>query len=151
MPSSAFSPHTLHSFPTRRSSDLTSCGWFFDEISGIEAVQILRYAAMALQCLNDLGGGRLEDEFVRRLATPAGCSGPPRAGGRTRPRSEEHTSELQSPMYLVCRLLPSPRTPSTLSLHDALPISPPAAGSSTRSPASRPCRSCATPRWRSSA
>ena len=31
-------------------------------------MQILRYAAMALQYLNDLGGGRLEDEFVRRLA-----------------------------------------------------------------------------------
>jgi alpha-amylase/alpha-mannosidase (GH57 family) len=46
----------------------TSCGWFFDEISAIEPVQILRYAAMALQYLNDLGGGRLEDEFVRRLA-----------------------------------------------------------------------------------
>src|SRR5436189_3443420 len=30
-----------------------------------------------------------------------------RAGGRgrRRSRSEEHTSELQSPMYLVCRLL----------------------------------------------
>src|SRR5437764_1950878 len=28
----------------------------------------------------------------------------PRAGTRRR-RSEEHTSELQSPMYLVCRLL----------------------------------------------
>src|SRR5437879_8479273 len=26
-------------------------------------------------------------------------------GGRRRQRSEEHTSELQSPMYLVCRLL----------------------------------------------
>src|SRR5437764_9808297 len=25
--------------------------------------------------------------------------------GEARPRSEEHTSELQSPMYLVCRLL----------------------------------------------
>src|SRR5437762_9967377 len=25
--------------------------------------------------------------------------------GRVEPRSEEHTSELQSPMYLVCRLL----------------------------------------------
>src|SRR5437763_13384890 len=25
--------------------------------------------------------------------------------GRELPRSEEHTSELQSPMYLVCRLL----------------------------------------------
>jgi alpha-amylase/alpha-mannosidase (GH57 family) len=46
----------------------TSCGWFFDEISAIEPVQILRYAAMALQYMNDLGGGRLEDEFVGRLA-----------------------------------------------------------------------------------
>src|SRR5207244_10914158 len=47
----------------------TSCGWFFDELSAIEPVQILRYAAMALQYLADLGGPRLEDEFVRRLAT----------------------------------------------------------------------------------
>src|SRR6201991_2618542 len=29
----------------------------------------------------------------------------PRAGGRARGRSEEHTSELQSLAYLVCRLL----------------------------------------------
>src|SRR5437762_7989100 len=28
-----------------------------------------------------------------------------RRAGRTGERSEEHTSELQSPMYLVCRLL----------------------------------------------
>ena len=27
----------------------TSCGWFFDEISGIETVQVLRYAARVLQ------------------------------------------------------------------------------------------------------
>ena len=54
----------------------TSCGWFFDEISAIEPVQILRYAAMALQYLNDLGGGRLEDEFVRRLgAAPSNVPG----------------------------------------------------------------------------
>src|SRR2546430_5859547 len=53
----------------------TSCGWFFDEISGIEAVQILRYAAMALQYLDDLGGGRLADEFVQRLgAAPSNVS-----------------------------------------------------------------------------
>src|SRR5437764_904147 len=42
-------------------------------------------------------------------------------------RSEEHTSELQSPMYLVCRLLlenaAAPTPLYTLSLHDALPIS----------------------------
>src|SRR5437762_11414872 len=28
------------------------------------------------------------------------------------PRSEEHTSELQSPMYLVCRLLLEKKTPN---------------------------------------
>src|SRR5437762_1235759 len=41
-------------------------------------------------------------------------------------RSEEHTSELQSPMYLVCRLLlenaPTTTKLYSLSLHDALPI-----------------------------
>jgi len=47
----------------------TSCGWFFDEISGIEPVQILRYAAMTLQYVDDLGGGQLQPEFERRLAT----------------------------------------------------------------------------------
>ena len=36
----------------------TSCGWFFDEISGLEPVQILKYAAIVMQYLRDLGGGR---------------------------------------------------------------------------------------------
>src|SRR5436305_414623 len=41
------------------------------------------------------------------------------------PRSEEHTSELQSRPHLVCRLLlaTAASVSSTLSLHDALPIS----------------------------
>src|SRR5437867_2982980 len=38
------------------------------------------------------------------------------------PRSEEHTSELQSPYDLVCRLLLAAPATYTLSLHDALPI-----------------------------
>ena len=45
----------------------TSCGWFFDELSSLEPVQILKYAAIALQYLRDLGGGHLEPDFVRRL------------------------------------------------------------------------------------
>jgi alpha-amylase/alpha-mannosidase (GH57 family) len=45
----------------------TSCGWFFDEISALEPTQILKYAALALQYLRDLGGEDLEAEFVRRL------------------------------------------------------------------------------------
>ena len=47
----------------------TSCGWFFDEISGIETVQVLRYAARVLQLARTLGGDAgLEAELVRRLA-----------------------------------------------------------------------------------
>src|SRR5205807_884235 len=49
---------------------------------------------------------------------------PPEERRMGRERSEEHTSELQSPCNLVCRLLLD-RTPPelyTLSLHDALPI-----------------------------
>ena len=46
----------------------TSCGWFFDEISGIETVQILKYAARALQLARELGGGDLEEEFISRLS-----------------------------------------------------------------------------------
>ena len=45
----------------------TSCGWFFDELSGLEPVQILRYAALVMQYARELGGGALEDEFIRRL------------------------------------------------------------------------------------
>src|SRR5437763_810568 len=53
-------------------------------------------------------------------------------------RSEEHTSELQSPMYLVCRLLLDTPTTTfyTLSLHDALPIS--RAGNSRRQKSHHP-------------
>jgi alpha-amylase/alpha-mannosidase (GH57 family) len=46
----------------------TSCGWFFDDLAGLEPVQVLRYAAMVLQYLRDVAGSILEPEFVRRLA-----------------------------------------------------------------------------------
>ncbi|MGH7332281.1 MAG: DUF3536 domain-containing protein [Candidatus Rokuibacteriota bacterium] len=45
----------------------TSCGWFFDDLAGLEAVQNLRYAAMALGYLRDLGGPDLEPAFVERV------------------------------------------------------------------------------------
>jgi alpha-amylase/alpha-mannosidase (GH57 family) len=46
----------------------TSCGWFFEEISRTEGVQILRYAARALELAEEVSGSQLEAEFVRRLA-----------------------------------------------------------------------------------
>jgi alpha-amylase/alpha-mannosidase (GH57 family) len=45
----------------------TSCGWFFDELSGIETVQVIKYAARAVQ-LADRFGAHLEGEFIGRLA-----------------------------------------------------------------------------------
>jgi alpha-amylase/alpha-mannosidase (GH57 family) len=48
----------------------TSCGWFFDEISGIETVQIIAYASRVLQLAASLfgeAGAALEAEFVRQL------------------------------------------------------------------------------------
>ena len=45
----------------------TSCGWFFDELSGIETVQVIHYAARALQLAAQLTGRSLEEEFLNRL------------------------------------------------------------------------------------
>jgi alpha-amylase/alpha-mannosidase (GH57 family) len=45
----------------------TSCGWFFDEISGIETVQILQYAARVIQIARRWLGVELEQEFMQRL------------------------------------------------------------------------------------
>src|SRR5205823_13371034 len=79
---SCYRPHPhLHSFPTRRSSDLT-----------------MKYRFMS---------GRRSPTWWR---WPGGRDGS-RPGGRPpsralqASRSEEHTSELQSLAYLVCRLL----------------------------------------------
>jgi hypothetical protein len=45
----------------------TSCGWFFDDISGLEATQVLKYAARAMQLAAGLSFSGLEEEFLRRL------------------------------------------------------------------------------------
>ncbi len=52
----------------------TSCGWFFDEVSGIETTQVLRYAGCAVQLAEDTLGLRpgLEAELRERLAAVPG-------------------------------------------------------------------------------
>ena len=45
----------------------TSCGWFFDEISGIETVQVLMYAARIIQLIKELQGQDIEQEFMDML------------------------------------------------------------------------------------
>jgi alpha-amylase/alpha-mannosidase (GH57 family) len=48
----------------------TSCGWFFDDVAGIETVQIIAYAARVLQLAKEIFGERaatLEPAFLERL------------------------------------------------------------------------------------
>jgi alpha-amylase/alpha-mannosidase (GH57 family) len=45
----------------------TSCGWFFDELSGIETVQIIQYAARTIQLFEEVFGESLEAAFLERL------------------------------------------------------------------------------------
>lgn len=45
----------------------TSCGWFFDEISGIETTQVMQYACRVIQLANQIGNIELEGEFITRL------------------------------------------------------------------------------------
>ncbi|MBU2574713.1 MAG: DUF3536 domain-containing protein [Elusimicrobia bacterium] len=50
----------------------TSCGWFFDDISGLETVQILNYAARAMQLALQASGVELENAFLELLERAPG-------------------------------------------------------------------------------
>ncbi|HEX7418952.1 MAG TPA: DUF3536 domain-containing protein [Thermoanaerobaculia bacterium] len=45
----------------------TSCGWFFNDVSGIESTQVLHYAARVIQLAEKLSGRSLEPDFMERL------------------------------------------------------------------------------------
>jgi alpha-amylase/alpha-mannosidase (GH57 family) len=59
----------------------TSCGWFFNDISGIETVQVLHYAARVIQLAEKIGGEPLETEFIS-LIEPAASNLPDRGNAR---------------------------------------------------------------------
>jgi alpha-amylase/alpha-mannosidase (GH57 family) len=46
----------------------TSCGWFFDELSGIETVQVIQYAGRVVQLAEQLFGDSIEQQFLERLS-----------------------------------------------------------------------------------
>ncbi|MGI8893721.1 MAG: DUF3536 domain-containing protein [Bacteroidia bacterium] len=45
----------------------TSCGWFFDEVTGLESMQDIFYAARAIQLAKEITGEDLENEFLAHL------------------------------------------------------------------------------------
>jgi alpha-amylase/alpha-mannosidase (GH57 family) len=46
----------------------TSCGWFFDDLSGIETVQVIQYAGRAVHLAAELFDGDVETPFLEKLA-----------------------------------------------------------------------------------
>jgi hypothetical protein len=59
----------------------TSCGWFFDNLSGIEAVQVMMYASRAMQLCQEIQSWNLELEF-RSVLQNAPSDTRPYANGR---------------------------------------------------------------------
>jgi len=45
----------------------TSCGWFFDDLSGIETVQVIQYAGRVVQLAQELFGDDTEEKFLSIL------------------------------------------------------------------------------------
>ena len=45
----------------------TSCGWFFDELSGLETVQVIHYAGRAVELAKEFLGEELETKFKECL------------------------------------------------------------------------------------
>lgn len=49
-----------------------SCGWFFDDLAGLETKQVMKYAARGVQLLDDLVGKRFMPTLLEALAEARG-------------------------------------------------------------------------------
>lgn len=59
----------------------TSCGWFFDELSGIETVQVIQYAGRTIRLAEEACSVHLEEDFLDKLE-PAKSNIPEHRDGR---------------------------------------------------------------------
>src|SRR5205814_5535856 len=94
-----------HSFPTRRSSDLSDTVTFAGIVSGIGSVSQAGGGTLILTNDNTYSGGTTISAGTLQVGA-GGATGSLGAGNVTDNgtlRSEEHTSELQSLRHLVCR------------------------------------------------
>src|SRR5207248_8785481 len=98
-------PRALRSFPTRRSSDLLGAAAIappalIKPAADRPDVEIVAVAARDITRAGSFASkhrvGRVHDSYDALLAAPD-------IDAIYNPRSEEHTSELQSPYDLVCR------------------------------------------------
>src|SRR5207244_12586918 len=98
-------PLSLHSFPTRRSSDLPDYLPVFTNVAFhaelVDGVLTGDFECLALGPRKN--AGESSGEFTSNVMYVTGTVEKAVVQGDTI-RSEEHTSELQSPDHLVCRL-----------------------------------------------
>ncbi len=80
----------------------TSCGWFFNDLAGLETVQIMRYAACCAGLLAELGESPPVDDVVAILAE-AQSNDPDEGGGRDVWRRHVDTSRVD-PARVVAHL-----------------------------------------------
>ena len=76
-------------------SMFTSCRWFFEDPSGLETRQVLRYAARAMELAAAMSDVRLEEDFLRRLDAVA--SNDPAVGSARRLYEEAKGSDSAHP------------------------------------------------------
>ena len=50
----------------------TSCGWFFDDVSGVETIQVMQYTSKVIQYVEELQGLSLEAEYLKYLEEAPG-------------------------------------------------------------------------------
>lgn len=67
-PSDLVEQRTLLEMQLQSMLMFTSCGWFFNDVSGIETVQVLEYAARCMDYLDELGAPSPEREFLEILS-----------------------------------------------------------------------------------
>src|SRR5256885_7469014 len=90
--------------------------FFFNDTATTEIYTLSLHDALPISSRAELDKARRSDPVtsspprhtirpVRRAGDPAGSAWSGGSGGSRASRSEEHTSELQSPCNLVCRLL----------------------------------------------
>ncbi len=102
----------------------TSCGWFFDDLGGIETIQNLRYAARVAQLLQPLTTEDLEAQLRSDLAAAHsnvdGASGATLFDARVRP--DVHTPRRTAATFAFLRFLdagPAERTLHGLAVRES--------------------------------
>jgi hypothetical protein len=90
----------------------TSCGWFFNDLAGIETIQVLKYAGRLFDEVKSIGLPVQERPFLERLAQ-----------AESNDRTEGNGAEIYSRYVVPCRVSP-PQVAASIALTRLAGVSP---------------------------